>query len=65
MFGDPDPILIFIRTYVEANAIPPTFREIAQGCSLSLAATSYRIHSLVKEGQLALEPRQARGVRLV
>ena len=59
-----DPIVRFIRSYIAARGFPPTQREIAKACYLSLSAANRRILMLAAQGHIDYTPRQARGVGL-
>ena len=59
-----DPIVVFIREYIDAHGYPPTQREIGQACSLTLSAVNHRIQMLAAAGRIDYLPKRARGVRL-
>jgi repressor LexA len=60
-----EQIYAFIVTYIQANGMPPTIREI--GDALGIASTGhvdYHLKSLEKQGRISRLPGLARGIRL-
>lgn len=60
-----EDILNFIRAYHERKGYAPTNREIGAGCGLVVSAMSYRLKNLHKRGDIEMEPRIARSIRVV
>lgn len=56
-------ILSFINTYVEANDVPPTIREIQKGAGISSTSmVSYHLKALERANLLNRRERSSRGV---
>jgi SOS-response transcriptional repressor LexA len=56
----------FIRTYVEANTLPPTLDEIAQGCGLSgRSHAAYWCTKLRDAGLVTWHPARPRTLKIV
>jgi repressor LexA len=58
-------ILDWIRSFIEANGMPPTRAEIATGLGFSSASSAEdHLQALAKKGALELLPGSSRGMRL-
>jgi repressor LexA len=59
-------ILDWIRSFIEANGMPPTRAEIASGLGFSSASSAEdHLQALAKKGALELVPGSSRGMRLI
>ena len=58
-------VLNFISEYTEANAYPPTVRDIGEHFGISLRAVQDHIAALQKKGYLAQSQKRARSIRVL
>jgi len=59
-------ILEFVREFVRANDRPPTVREIGKAVGIeSTSVVKYNLNVLKQRGLIDLDPRIARGIRLL
>jgi SOS-response transcriptional repressor LexA len=57
-----EAILAFIKAYTDANHTPPTIREIAAGCFVSVGTVTNHLFVLEHTGRIARKPNQARSI---
>lgn len=60
-----EQVYAFIRLTIERFGMPPTFREIATGCFISLGTVMRHVDRLEAQGRLVREQNKARSIRLV
>jgi len=58
-------VYLFLKDYIKQHTYPPSLREIAEGCYLSVAGVLRHLDHLEWEGKLRREPARARGITLV
>ena len=59
-------ILEFIRSFLGDNGIPPTIRDIQNGCNISsTSVVDYNLRILERDGYLNRRPDVARGIELL
>lgn len=57
-------IFSFICSYLDQHGFPPSLREIAHGCYLSLSTVSKYLGILEAQGRIKRQPGRARGLTL-
>lgn len=60
-----EEVYAFIEDYMEQNSLPPSIREIAQGCYLNVSTVSRYLGILEAQGRLQRIPGKARGLKLM
>jgi SOS-response transcriptional repressor LexA len=60
-----DSVYEFIRSYQARYHIPPTIREIADGCHLGTTTVHYHLKRLQANRRIAFTKRKARSIVLV
>lgn len=60
-----DRILRAIRAHCAERGYPPTQRDLAAACNYPLSAVNRYLRIMAVHGLITVEPRQARGIRLV
>ena len=59
-------VLEYIKTFIAANEMPPTLREIAAGCGIKSTATvHYQLDKLERHGLIRVVENRARGLQIV
>jgi repressor LexA len=58
-----DKIYVFIEAYIAANSWPPSVREIAEGCYVSISTVSYHLRILKAQGRIRRDTKKARSIR--
>ena len=59
-----ETIYTFIERYIEEHGIPPSQREIAEGCYLVRSAVVRHLDRLEAYGRITRIPNTSRGIRL-
>lgn len=59
-----DPIVVFIRNYIDLHGFPPSQREIGRACYLTVSGVNRRLQILAAQGHIEYTPKQARGIGL-
>ena len=59
-----ETVYVFIRHFIEENAMSPTIREIASGCFLNVATVLRHLDRLEAQERLIRSPYHARSIRL-
>ena len=57
-------ILRFIAGFTRRNGCPPSYREIAAGCRITVGTVQHYVRALVKKGVLEPPSSRARGLKL-
>lgn len=57
-------ILDYLRNYIAANGISPSYREVASGCYTSASNVQRHIATLAAAGYITYEPKTPRSIRL-
>jgi repressor LexA len=61
-----ETIYNFIEQYIKTNVIPPTVREIQDGCAISsTSVVSYNLNKLEQARRIRRVPETARGIILI
>ena len=63
--GTTQMVYLFVKDYIKKHTHPPTLREIAEGCFLSISAVTRHLDRQEGQGKLFREPGRARGITLV
>ena len=59
-------IFEYIKSFIEANQLPPSHREIMAGCGLSsTSVVKYQLEKLRKRGLIRIIENRARGIQIV
>lgn len=57
-------ILKCIELIINVLGYPPSYREIAEVCDLSISTVHYHIQALIRDGELTMKPRCGRTLQL-
>lgn len=60
-----ETVYTFIRAYIHLHHLPPTLREIAEGCHIGRSTTLRHLDRLEAWGWLFREAGKARGIYLI
>ena len=60
-----DLVFDYICAYIVQHGYPPTVRNIARACQLSLGGVAYNLDKLEAWGWLTREPHTARNLRIL
>jgi len=60
-----DAVYDFIRSYQKRHRIPPTFREIADGCHVGTTTVHYHLKRLQASRRIRYTKRRARSIILL
>jgi SOS-response transcriptional repressor LexA len=60
-----DVVFEYVRDYIAVHSYPPSIRNIARGCQLSVTAVVYNLNKLEAWGWLSREPGVARSLRIL
>jgi DNA-binding MarR family transcriptional regulator len=60
-----ESVYSFIREYIHLHHLPPTLREIAEGCHIGRSTTLRHLDRLEAGGRLVREPGKARSICLI
>ncbi len=60
-----DNVYTFLREYIQQHHLPPTLREIAEGCYIGTSTTLRCLDRLEAQGRISREPGKARGIILL
>ncbi len=60
-----ETVYTFIRAYIHQHHLPPTLREIAEGCHIGRSTTLRHLDRLEAWGRLFREPGKARSIYLI
>ena len=60
-----ETVYAFIERYIEEQGLPPSQREIAEGCYIARSAVVRHLDKLEARGRIELIPGKARGIRLI
>jgi len=60
-----EAVYTFIKQYMEEWGLPPSQREIADGCYIARSAVVRHLDKLEAQGRIALIPGKSRGIRLL
>lgn len=60
-----ESVYAFIRSYKGRHGIPPTIREIAEGCRLGTTSVHYHLKLLQAHRRITYTKRKARSIVLI
>lgn len=60
-----EAVYTFIKLYVEDQGLPPSQREIAEGCYIARSAVVRHLDKLEAWERITLIPGKSRGIRLL
>ncbi len=60
-----EAVYAFIKHYIEEQGLPPSQREIAEGCYIARSAVVRHLDKLEARGWISLVPGKSRGIRLL
>jgi repressor LexA len=60
-----DLVFQYVRDYIEQHGYPPSMRNIAQDCQMSVSTVCYNLDKLEAWGWLTRQPHMPRSLRIL